>query len=48
MSYLTKIDKTMTKNLKNIIINCNENKIEAHIHIQKMGNVFLDAQQMET
>ncbi len=25
-SYLTKMDKTMTKKLKNIIISCNENK----------------------
>jgi len=32
--------------LKNIIISCNENKIEAHIHIQKMGNAFLNVQQM--
>ncbi len=36
----------MTKELKNIIISCNENKIEAHTYIQKMGNVFLNAQQM--
>ncbi len=32
--------------MKNIIISCNENKIEAHIHIQKMGNAFLNVQQM--
>jgi len=40
-SYLTKIDKTVTKELKNIIISCNENKIETHICVQKMGNIFL-------
>jgi hypothetical protein len=34
----------MTKELKYIIIN--ENKIEAHTHIRKMGNAFLNAQQM--
>jgi hypothetical protein len=32
-SYLTKLDKTMTKELENIIISCNENKIESHTHI---------------
>jgi len=36
----------MTKELKNIIISCYENKIEAHICIQKMGNAFFNAQQM--
>ncbi len=34
--------------MRNIIISCNENKFEAHIHIQKMGNVFLNVQQMST
>jgi hypothetical protein len=47
-SYLTIINKTVTKKLKNIIISCNENKIETHTHIQKMGNDFLNAQQMST
>jgi len=36
----------MTKELKNIIISSYENKIEAHICIQKNGNAFLNAQQM--
>ncbi len=36
----------MTKELKNIIISCNESKIETHTRIQKMGNVFLNVQQM--
>jgi hypothetical protein len=36
--------KTITKELKAItIINCNENKIEANIHILKMGYTFLNA-----
>jgi hypothetical protein len=38
----------MTKDLKYIIISCNKNKIKAYIHIQKMGNAFLNAQQMWT
>jgi hypothetical protein len=42
----TKKDKTITKKLKNKIINCNENKIETYIHIRKMGNVFFNVQQM--
>jgi hypothetical protein len=43
-SYLTKIDKTITKELKALtIINCNENKIEANIHILKMGYTFLNS-----
>jgi hypothetical protein len=44
--YLTNIDKTITKELKVISINCNENKIEANTCIQKMGNTTLNAQQM--
>jgi hypothetical protein len=36
----------MTKELKNIIISCYEKKIETHICIQKMGNAFLNAQQI--
>ncbi len=42
-SYLTKINKMVTKELKNIIISCNENKIETHTCIQKMGNDFINA-----
>jgi len=38
----------MTKDLKNIIISCYENIIEAHIHIWKMGNAFLNVEQMST
>jgi hypothetical protein len=36
----------MTKELKNIIISYYENTIETHICIQKMGNVFINAQQI--
>jgi hypothetical protein len=36
----------MTKELKNIIISCNENKIETYTCIQKMGDDFLNVQQM--
>ncbi len=39
-SYLTKNDKTITKELKAIIINCNENKIEANTDIKKWGTHF--------
>jgi hypothetical protein len=31
--YLTKIDKIVPKELKNVIISCNENKIETHTRI---------------
>jgi len=46
--YLTKIDKTITRELKTIIINCNENKNQTKLHIQKLGNTFLNVQQMST
>ncbi len=44
--YLTKINKTVKKKFIYISITCNENKIEAHTHIQKMGNVLFNIQQM--
>jgi very-short-patch-repair endonuclease len=37
----------MTKELKKKL-NYNENKIETHICIQKMGNVFFNSQQIIT
>jgi hypothetical protein len=43
--YLTKIDKTITRKLNAITINCNENIIETNICIQKMGNTFFNVQQ---
>jgi hypothetical protein len=36
-SYLTNIDKTITKELKAISIDCNENKIEATLAFKKWG-----------
>jgi hypothetical protein len=44
-SYLAKNDKTITRKLKAIVINWNENIIETNIHIQKLGNIFFNAQQ---
>ncbi len=46
--YSIKIDKTITRELKTITINCNENKIEANTCIKKMGNTFFNVQQMST
>jgi hypothetical protein len=40
------MDKMVTKELKTIIASCNEKEVGAHIHIQRMGNAFLNAQQM--
>ena len=44
--YLTKIDKTVTQELNKIIANCTKENIEANIRIPKMGNAFLNVQQM--
>jgi hypothetical protein len=38
----------MMKELKHIIVNCNENKLKTHIHIQRMENAFVNVQQMST
>ena len=45
-SYLTKIDKIVTQKSNKIITNCIQKNIEVNIRIQKMGNAFLNAQQM--
>lgn len=45
-SYMTKIDKTISKELYKIIQHCIAEKTEANIRIQKLGNAFLNAQQM--
>ena len=45
-SYMTKIDKTISKELNKIIQNCIAEKTNANIRIQKLGNAFLNAQQM--
>jgi hypothetical protein len=46
MSYLTKIDKMVIKELKPIFTNCNEKKTQAHIHIRRMGFLKKNVQQM--
>jgi hypothetical protein len=38
----------MMKGLKHIIVNCNEDKLKTHIHIQRMENAFINVQQMLT
>ena len=45
-SYMTKVDKSMTTELKSILQNCITNKTDANIRILKLGNAFLNAQQM--
>jgi hypothetical protein len=38
----------MMKELKHIIVNCNEDKLKTHIHIQRMENASINVQQMLT
>jgi hypothetical protein len=45
-SYITKIDKSITSQSHSIIKKCITNNIDANTRIQKLGNVFLNAQQM--
>jgi len=45
-SYMTKIDKSITSKLHSIIKICIANNIDANIKTQKLGNVFINAQQM--
>jgi hypothetical protein len=45
---MTKIDKSITSKLHSIIKNCIVNNIDANTRIQKLGNVFFNAQQMVT
>ncbi len=45
-SYMTKIDKSITSKLYSIIKICIANNIGANKIIQKLGNVFLNAEQM--
>ena len=45
-SYMTKVDKSMTTELKSILQKCITDKIDANIRILKLGNAFLNAQQM--
>jgi hypothetical protein len=45
---MTKIDKSITLGLHSIIKKCIANNIDANTIIQKLANVFLNAQQMVT
>ena len=45
-SYMTKMDKNITSELQSIIQKCIDNKVLADEQILKLGNVFLNAQQM--
>ena len=45
-SYMTKVDKSMTTELKSILQKCITDKIDANIRILKLGNAFLNAQQL--
>jgi beta-galactosidase beta subunit len=45
-SYMTKINKSLTSKLHSISKKGIANNINANIRIQKLGNVFLNAQQM--
>jgi hypothetical protein len=43
---MTKIDKSIALELYSIIKKCIANNIDANIIIQKLGNAFINAQQM--
>ena len=45
-SYMIKVDNSMTTELKSILQKCITNKIDANINFLKLGNAFLNAQQM--
>jgi hypothetical protein len=45
-SYLTKIDKTITNELQTIIKKCENENVDANLRVRKLGNDFLNAQQM--
>jgi hypothetical protein len=45
-SYMTKLSKSITSKLHFIIKKCIANNIDVNTIIQKLGNVFLNAQQM--
>lgn len=45
-SYMTKVDKTITVELKSILQKCIGEKTDANLRILKLGNAFLNAQQM--
>ena len=43
---MTKVDESMTTELKSILQKCITDKIDVNIRILKLGNAFLNAQQM--
>jgi hypothetical protein len=45
-SYMTKVDKSITTELKSILQKCIAEKTDANLRILKLGNAFLNAQQM--
>jgi hypothetical protein len=45
-SYMAKIDKSITSKLHLIMKKCIANNINANTRIQKLGNVFINAQQI--
>jgi hypothetical protein len=45
-SYLTKINKFVTQEMKIILNKCKHEQTETYEHIEKLGNAFLNAQQM--
>ncbi len=46
ISYLTKIDKYVTQEMKIILNKFKHEQTKTYEHIKKLGNVFLNAQQM--
>jgi hypothetical protein len=46
ISYMTKVDKSITTKLKSILQKYIAEKTDANLRILKLGNAFLNAQQM--
>jgi hypothetical protein len=47
-SYLTKIDKSITNEFWTIIKKCEDENFDVNLKIRKLGNAFMNAQQMST
>ncbi len=47
-SHLTKIDKSITNECWTIIKKCEDENIDVDLKIKKLGNAFINAQQMST
>jgi 23S rRNA pseudoU1915 N3-methylase RlmH len=45
-SYLKKIDKSITNEFWTIIKKCEDKNIDVNLNIKKLGNAFMNAQQM--